>query len=325
MTPFKFLRVIDETAAVEAGQRGRFLAGGTNLVDLMKIGVESPASVVDVSQVPLARVEELPEAIRIGALVRNSDLAWHPLVERELPMLATALLSGASPQLRNLATTGGNLLQRTRCAYFRDAENPACNKRHPGSGCAAMDGWTRMHAILGASAQCIAVNPSDMNVALAALDAVVTVRGTKGVRQIPMAAFHTVPGDHPEIESTLQPDELVTHVTVPKNRYARSSAYVKVRDRASYAFAVASCGAALEIDGGIIKSARIALGGVATKPWRVPEAEALLVGQAPSVTAFQAAAERALQGAQPRRDNGFKVALAKRTIVRALGIAGGAA
>ncbi len=323
---FKFLRVIDETAAIEAGkQQGRFLAGGTNLVDLMKIGVESPSTIVDVSQVPLGKIEELPDAIKIGALVRNSDLAWHPLVERELPMLAQALLSGASPQLRNLATTGGNLLQRTRCAYFRDVENPSCNKRRSGSGCAAMDGWTRMHAILGGSPQCIAVNPSDMNIALAALDATITVRGPNGVRQIAIADFHTLPGDHPEIESTLRAGELVTHVIVPKNRFAASSAYVKVRDRASYAFSVVSCAAGLELEAGSIKTARLALGGVATKPWRVTAAEALLVGQKPSVAAFAAAAEAALQGAQPRKDNAFKIALAKRTIVRALGIAGGAA
>ncbi|MDB4941902.1 MAG: hypothetical protein JWP97_1436 [Labilithrix sp.] len=324
MQPFTYRRVTDEAGALElgAGADARFIAGGTLLVDLMKLGIEQPGSLVDVSGLRLDAIKATPQGLEIGALSRNSDLALHPVVQKKYPVLSEALLSGASPQLRNMATLGGNLMQRTRCMYFRDAANPACNKRKPGSGCAAMDGWTRMHAILGVSDQCIAAHPSDMCVALLALDAQVFVLGPKGSRSIPLADFHLAPGAHPEIETALAHGELITHVTLPETRFAARSRYVKVRDRASYAFALASAAVALDMDGKVVKQARIALGGVGTKPWRSTEAELLLHGQNLTPGSMRAAAEAALAGAEPRKDNGFKVDLAKRTVVRALELAG---
>lgn len=316
MEPFAYLPGATEDQAVENGRVGMFIAGGTNMVDYMRLGVLRPAAVVDISRLPLANVEDAGGGLKIGALVRNSDLAVHPLVQQRYPVLAAALLSGASPQIRNMATTGGNLLQRTRCPYFRDTHYTQCNKRSPGSGCAAMGGFTRSHAILGGSEHCIATNPSDMNVALAALDASIHVRGPNGQREIPIADFHTLPGDHPEIESTLKPGELITYVTLPP--VTGKQHYLKVRDRASFAFALASAAVILEMDGGAIKSARVAFGGIGTKPWRSKEAEGQLAGQPATPAVFRKAADAALASAKPQAGNAFKVELAKRTLVRAL-------
>ena len=251
MEPFAYVAASDEAHAVDEGQRGTFIAGGTNLVDYMRLGVVHPKAVVDITRLPLTRIEDAGGGVRIGALVRNADLAHHPLVEQRFPVLAQALQSGASPQIRNAATTGGNLLQRTRCPYFRDTHYAPCNKRDPGSGCAAMGGWNRPHAILGGSERCIAVNPSDMNVAMVALDAIVHVRGPRGERDIPIASFYTLPGAHPEIETTLQPGELITHVTIAP--VAGAQHYLKVRDRASFAFALASAAVVLDVAGGTIR------------------------------------------------------------------------
>jgi xanthine dehydrogenase YagS FAD-binding subunit len=327
MDPFEYVRAADEGAAIDgaSAQGVRLLAGGTNLVDLMRLGVERPTKLVDVNPLPLARIDVTPEGLSIGALVRNSELAHDARVRAEWPALSEALLSGASPQLRNMATVSGNLLQRTRCVYFRDVGYRACNKRNPGAGCAAMDGWTRMHAVLGGSEHCIAVNPSDMSVALVALDATVHVRGREGARAIPIADFHTLPGDHPEIESALRPGEIITRVTVPSAPFTRRSRYAKVRDRASFAFALASCAVAVELEGKTVRQARVALGGVATKPWRCREAEQALQGRPASDATFRAAAEAALHDAKPRKDNAFKIELAKRTVQRALALATGAA
>jgi xanthine dehydrogenase YagS FAD-binding subunit len=289
MNPFEFHRANGADAAVAAiSPDGKFLAGGTNLVDLMKNGVEMPQALVDINRAGLDKIEELPGGgIRLGALARNSDTANHPLVRQRYPLLSRAILSGASPQLRNLATNGGNLLQRTRCPYFMDTGFAHCNKRKPGSGCDALQGFNRVHAIFGASEQCIAVHPSDMCVALAALDAVIRVRGKNGERQIPIAQFH--------------------------------------RDRASYEFALVSAATGLEIVGGNIRNCRIALGGVAHKPWRAEGAEKLLAGQAPSRELFERAGQEAVAGAKPYQENVFKVELARRVVVRALSIAGGVA
>lgn len=300
------------------------IGGGTNLVDLMKIHVQNPAMLVDINGLPLAEVQEEAGGLRIGALVRNSDLANHPLVRERYPVLSEALLAGASPQLRNMATVGGNIMQRTRCAYFRDISQP-CNKREPGSGCGAIGGYNRMHAVLGVSDKCIAANPSDMNVALVALDATVHISGPKGERKVPFAEFHLVPGAHPEKETVLQPGELITHVTLPASRFAARSHYLKVRDRASYAFALASAAVAIELDGTTIKDARVALGGVGTKPWRSPEAEKALIGQKADEVRFKAAAAAAMKGAKPQNENAFKVELARRTLVRALSTVAGLA
>src|SRR5882724_1157444 len=295
MQPFRYLRARDEEAALESGRAAgaMFIAGGTGLVDLLKLGVERPTTLVDVSALPDAAIEETPAGIRIGALARNSDVAYHPLVQRHLPVLSQALLSGASAQLRNMATVGGNLLQRTRCSYFRDVAW-RCNKRQPGSGCSALDGENRMHAVLGvaggAADQCIAVHPSDMCVALVALDAIVHTRGAPGERAIPIADLHLAPRAHPEIETVLAPGELITSVTVPVTPLAARSHYVKVRDRASYAFALASAAVAIELRGRVVRAARVALGGVATKPWRSPEAERALVGRPATRASFEHAA-----------------------------------
>jgi xanthine dehydrogenase YagS FAD-binding subunit len=323
MRLFTFQRAGNVEEAISSGSGATFLAGGTNLVDLMKIEVLNPQRVVDVSRLDLAKIELRDGALHLGALASNTAVAEHRDVRRAAPALAEALLSGASPQLRNAATVGGNLLQRTRCAYYRDI-GTRCNKREPGSGCDAMDGWTRMHAILGVSEKCIAAHPSDMCVALAALDAVVLARGPGGEREIAFADLHLLPGDHPEQEFSLRPGELITGVRVPLDAPAARSRYVKVRDRQSYAFALASCAAAVHVEGGAIRAARFALGGVGTKPWRVREAEQSLVGRPPGRVAFGNAAEIALRGAKPRRDNAFKVELAKRTAVRALMLSAGA-
>jgi xanthine dehydrogenase YagS FAD-binding subunit len=323
--PFHYLRPADVAGAIGAGAApgAAFLGGGTTLVDLMKLGVQAPATLIDVARLVGGPTEiaETPDGLTIPATARNSDVATHPLVRSRLPALAEALLSGASPQIRNMATIGGNLLQRTRCAYFRDVAVSACNKRAPGSGCAARGGWSRMHAILGGSDHCIAVNPSDMCVALTALDAVVHTRRAEGPRAIPIAALHTLPGDHPEVETTLAHGELVTHVTVPITPLAARSVYLKVRDRASFAFALASAAAALEIAGGNIRAGRLALGGVATKPWRDLEVERALIGRRAKRTTFEKTAAQIAAAAQPTPGNAFKVTLMQRTIVRALELA----
>jgi xanthine dehydrogenase YagS FAD-binding subunit len=322
--PFTYVRPTDAGAAIAAaGESGAsFLAGGTTLVDLMRLEVMKPTALVDLGRLPFAALERSGDGLRIGAMARNSDVATHALVVEHYPLLAQALLAGASQQVRNMATVGGNLLQRTRCPYFRDLAVP-CNKRAPGSGCSALDGYTRSHAILGTSASCIATHPSDMCVALAALDAVVHTRHAGRERAIPIADFHTLPGEHPEIENALEHGELITHVELPASPFAAHARYVKVRDRAAFAFALAAAAVALDVAGGRIRAARIALGGVATKPWRALEAEQALVGQAPSRATFERAAAAALVDPRPRRDNAFKVGLAQRTIVRALELAWG--
>jgi xanthine dehydrogenase YagS FAD-binding subunit len=323
MQPFEYVSVADEQAARAAAvQDARFLAGGTTLIDLMKLHVERPSIVVDINAVPMTEIEELPGgAIRVGALVRNSDMARHDLIRSRFPLLSQAILAGASPQLRNMATTGGNLLQRTRCYYFRDPSQP-CNRREPGSGCGALDGENRIHAVFGVSDRCIATHPSDMCVALAALDAVVVISGAGGTRRVPITGFHRLPADHPERETVLEAGDLITAVEIPPLSFAARSVYVKVRDRASYAFALASAAVALDLDAGTVRDVRIALGGVATVPWRATAAEQALVGRPAQLTAYRAAADVALAGAVPRAHNGFKIELARRTIVRALAGAG---
>ncbi len=321
MTPLVYLRPSDSAAATDAGRApgALFIAGGTGVVDLLRLGVENPAQLIDVGALDWSRIEATPDgALRIGALVKNSDVAYHPDVVARYPVLAEALLSGASPQLRNMASVGGNLLQRTRCAYFRDVGVSNCNKRAPGSGCAALDGVTRMHAVLGVSDQCIATHPSDMCVALVALDATVEVQGPSGARSIPIGELHTEPGTHPEIESTLTRGELVKSVTLPKSPWAARSVYVKARDRASFAFALASAAVALDLDGTTVRDVRVALGGVGTKPWRSREAEDALRGKHATAASFERASVAALAGARTRSGNAFKVELAKRVLVRAL-------
>ena len=331
MNPFTYQRAAGPEQAVLAirAKGAKFLGGGTNLVDLMKDDVERPTTLIDITRLELAKVEDGPGGgVTIGALVRNSDLASHPRIVREYPLLSQALLAGASPQLRNMATTGGNLLQRTRCYYFMDTSYGACNKRVPGSGCAAVEGINRIHAILGqtdkgaASGEtCIATNPSDMNVALAALGAVVHVQSARGRRTIPIAEFHRLAGTTPQVDTTLRADELITGVELPKARFAGNSWYLKVRDRQSYAFALVSVAAGLEVSGGVIQSAGLALGGVAHKPWRVAEAEKALVGAAPGVEAYRRAAELVVAGAKGYEHNAFKIEMAKQSVVRALTLA----
>ena len=319
MRQFAYQRAADASDALSAiaQPESKFLGGGTNLVDLMKMGVERPVRLIDITRVPLSTIEEHGGGVRIGAMARNSDVAAHPLIRQRYPVLSEALLSGASPQLRNMATMGGNLMQRTRCYYFYDPSFRECNKRTPGSGCAALHGFSRIHAILGASQHCIATHPSDMCVALAALEAVINVRGPRGERAIPMASFHRLPGTTPHQNTNLQRDELITSIDLPS--IAPRSHYLKIRDRNSYAFALVSVAAVLDIDGsGVIREARLALGGVSHKPWRVPEAEGILAGRKPEEAAYKAAADALLKGARPQRYNGFKVELARRSIVRAL-------
>jgi xanthine dehydrogenase YagS FAD-binding subunit len=316
-----------EKALAGFAVNAKFIAGGTTLVDLMKLGVEKPSGLVDINLLPLDRVEPTANGgLMIGALVRNSDLAWNATVKDRYAVLSQAILSGASPQLRNMATTGGNLLQRVRCAYFREpsAGQPGgygCNKRVPGTGCAAMDGFNRTHAVLGTSEHCIATHPSDMCVAMAALEAVVHVEGPKGKRTIAFEDFHKLPGDTPQIENALEPGELVTYVELPKPMDGAKSAYLKLRDRASYEFALASAAVVARVDGGRVRYVRVAMGGVGTKPWRAHEAEAALMGKEATEANFRAAAEAALRHAKARRDNGFKVELAKRCVVRTLKMA----
>jgi xanthine dehydrogenase YagS FAD-binding subunit len=322
---FELLRAADVPEALAlVGRRdgAAFIAGGTTVLDLMKCGVAAPAALIDISRLPLARIERNERRIRIGALVRNAEAAHDPHVTRELPVLSQAFLAGASPQLRNMATVGGNLLQRTRCPYFRDPGS-ACNKRRGGSGCDALEGTHRMHAILGTSEACIATHPSDAAVALVALDAVVEIEGPSGSRRVPLEEFYALPGETPWIENVLAPNELITAVEIPLGPARRSSTYLKVRDRASYEFALVSVAAGLDVEDGRVVAARLALGGVGTVPWRARGAEREVVGRAPDETAFRAAARVALAGALPRRDNAFKVTLAQNAIVRALREAAG--
>ena len=323
MNPFNYQRATAPEQAVHAvsAHGARFLGGGTNLVDLMRYNVEHPTTLIDVTRLDFNQVVTTGNTTTIGAGVRNSDLANHETIRTNYPLLSQALLSGASPQLRNMATTGGNLLQRTRCYYFMDTAFPACNKRTPGSGCAALKSFNRIHAILGASNECIATNPSDMNVALAALNATVHVIGHKGKRTIPFAEFHRLPGNTPQLDTNLQPGELITAVELPAPKFTRHSYYLKVRDRKSYAFALVSVAAGLEISGNTIQSAGLALGGVAHKPWRSLEAEKFLLGTIASPDAFKKAADFALAGAQAQEHNAFKIELAKQSVVRALTLA----
>jgi xanthine dehydrogenase YagS FAD-binding subunit len=317
---FQYSKANDVGQAVSIATPGgaKFVAGGTTLVDLMKLDVERPKMLVDINGLPLDKIElEGSGGLKIGAMVRNSDLAHDEKVRRTYPVLSEALLSGASPQLRNMATTGGNLLQRTRCFYFRDI-NYACNKRQPGSGCSAMDGYNRIHAVLGTSPQCIATHPSDMCVAMMALDATIFVTGPKGNRSIPITKFYLLPGSTPDRENVLAPGEIITHVTLPGPGKNAKSHYLKRRDRASYEFALASAAVIVELEGRKIRKAQVAMGGVGTIPWRSPEAEHALSGAEANERTFRKAAEAALHGAKGRKDNGFKIELAKRTLVRAL-------
>jgi xanthine dehydrogenase YagS FAD-binding subunit len=328
MNDFSYERAERTTDALRGMQQAgsHFIAGGTNLLDLMKAGVAAPQHLIDINALPLREIGLRPDGgLRIGALARNSDTAAHRLVREGYPLLSQALLAGASPQLRNMASTGGNLLQRTRCYYFYDTAFESCNKRRPGSGCAALQGFNRIHAILGASEQCIATHPSDMSVALAALRAVVNVAGPRGERQIAMADFHRLPGDTPQRDTVLEADELITSVDLPPPRFAAHSHYLKVRDRASYAFALVSVAAGLALRDGVVQDAALALGGVAHKPWRVPAAEALLVGRPLDQRAIAAASDAVLAGAHGYEHNGFKIELARRSIERALRTAGGVA
>jgi xanthine dehydrogenase YagS FAD-binding subunit len=321
MINFQYARAGDAADAVQqiaADPRAKFIAGGTNLIDLMKEEVERPTRLIDITRLPLRSVEETAEGgVRIGALVPNSDLAYHPLIERRYPILASAILAGASAQLRNMASTGGNLLQRTRCYYFYDTATP-CNKREPGSGCSALTGLNRMHAILGTSEACIATHPSDMCVALAALDATVHVVGPVGARTIAFADFHRLPGDTPQRDTNLEPNELVTAVELPARSFAVNYTYLKIRDRLSYAFALVSVAAALELDGNRIGEARLALGSVAHKPWRDLAAETALRGQPTTEAMFAQAADLVLRDAKGFEHNAFKIDLARRAIIRAL-------
>lgn len=321
MNRFSYVRASDVATALHehgGSPSARFIAGGTNLLDLMKYHVETPGRLIDITNLPLRDIEEMEGGgLRIGALVPNSDLAYDPRIEQRYPLLASAILAGASPQLRNMASTGGNLLQRTRCFYFYDRATP-CNKRQPGSGCSAMQGLNRQHAIFGTSEHCIATHPSDMCVALAALDASVRVMGPAGERSIPFRDFHRLPGDTPERDSNLALDELILSVDLPAQSFSRHYSYLKLRDRLSYAFALVSVAAALQFEGDEIGEARIAMGGVAPKPWRDEKVEAFLRGRRPVAESFELAADHFVRGAKGFGGNDFKIGLARRAIVRAL-------
>jgi xanthine dehydrogenase YagS FAD-binding subunit len=332
MEQFSFVSARSEAQAAEAAARSataqigasvRYVAGGTNLVDLLKLDVERPKQVVDINALEMSRIEPLNGGLRIGALARNSDVASDARVKRDYAVLSEAILSGASPQIRNMASTAGNLVQRTRCPYFRDLAHK-CNKREPGSGCDAMEGHNRMLAILGTSEHCIATNPSDQNVALMALEAVVEIRGQRGNRNVPIAEFYKLPGTTPHIETVLEPGDLITGVRLPAPVAGVRSGYLKLRDRAAYEFALASAAVVLGVSGGKVTHARVAMGGVGTIPWRAREAEAELMGKPATREQFVRAAEAALKDAKPRSENGFKVELAKRCIVHALTTVGAA-
>src|SRR6201998_85221 len=324
METFSYIKAPSVDKALASASQAKFIAGGTTFVDLMKLSVETPKALVDINLLPLDKIEKSSDGgLRIGAMVRNSDLAWKADVQKSYAALSEALLSGASPQLRNMATTGGNLLQRTRCAYFREpnAGTPGgygCNKRTPGTGCAALEGFNRTHAILGTSEHCIATHPSDMCVAMAAFEAVIHVEGPKGTRTMAIADFHKLPGDTPNIENALEQGELITYVDLPKPVEGAKSTYLKLRDRASYEFALASAAVVARVESGHIRYVRGARGGVCTKPWRSHEAEAALMGKPANAATFKTAAEAALSKAKPHKDNEFKVELAKRCLVRSL-------
>ena len=320
MINFQYLRANTSKAAIAAitkNKNSKFIAGGTNLVDLMKRGVTSPEKLVDINLVPLKQIEMIQDMIHIGAMATNADVAAHQLIKAHLPVLSMALSAGASPQLRNVATVGGNMMQRTRCGYFYDTEMP-CNKRQPGTGCGALQGYSRMHAIFGASESCIAVHPSDMCVALAILDATVVLAGSKGERKLKFTDFHRLPGSTPEQDNNLKADEMIIRLEIPVNKVNQQSNYVKVRDRASYAFALVSVASSLNVTDNKITEARIAMGGVAHKPWRLAEVEAFLVGKSPNPEVFAAAATLAVKNARTYKDNGFKVKLSSNTIIEAL-------
>jgi xanthine dehydrogenase YagS FAD-binding subunit len=317
---FTYVRAESVAETIRQSGSGTLIAGGTNLVDRLKVFLDEPNQLIDISRLPLKQIEKTPEGgLRLGALVTNTQVADHAEVRAKYPLLSRAILSGASQQIRNMATVAGNLMQRTRCPYYYDTAF-VCNKRQPGTGCPAAQGHNRMHAILGASDQCVAVHPSDMCVPLAALAAVVVVQGPKGTRQIPFADFHRLPGSTPHLDSTLAAGEIITAVVLPPVPFATSGVYLKLRDRASYAFALISVAAALDVKNGSIQQGRLALGGVAHKPWRSPEAEAFLQGKTADASTFEKAAEIALQGAKPLTHNAFKVDMAKRAIRRALAI-----
>jgi xanthine dehydrogenase YagS FAD-binding subunit len=320
VVPFAYAAAPSAEAAIAhvARRRGaEFIAGGTDMLQLLQEGVRAPAELIDINRLPLAGIEADTDGVRIGATARMSDVADHPRIRADYPAVAEALLLSASPQVRNMASIGGNLLQRTRCLYFRDAVTP-CNKREPGSGCSALDGEHRFHAILGVGPHCIATYPGDLAVALVALDAGVLVRGAGGSRTLPVEALYRVPGDTPHLETVLEAGDLITAVVIPASGHARRSHYLKVRDRASFEFAIVSAAVALEVDGAMIRQARVAVGGVATKPWRLPAVEEKLVGHRVHEELFRVAAAHAADGAQPRAQNAFKVELLRRAVERAL-------
>lgn len=322
MKPFTYVRAPNQSTAIKSvasDKSAKFIAGGTNLIDLMKENVEQPDQLIDVTRLELARIEERAGGVRLGAGARNSDTANHPLVRQRYPLVSQAILAGASPQLRNMATNGGNLLQRTRCYYFTDTTMP-CNKREPGTGCGAIEGFNRIHAIFGTSPQCIATHPSDMCVALTALEAVIQVAGPRGSRSIPIAEFHRLPGDTPQIDTNLRRDELIVAIDLPASStvFADRSYYLKLRDRASYAFALVSVAAALDIQQGTIRQACVAMGGVAHKPWRAVEAEKILTGGRATDATFLKAAEATMREARGYEHNKFKIEMGKRAIVRSL-------
>ncbi|HMH24877.1 MAG TPA: xanthine dehydrogenase family protein subunit M [Puia sp.] len=325
MNPFQYTRSVGAAGAIQSlvkEPHAHFLAGGTNLIDLIKMGVVVPERLVDINGLPLKAIVKIPGGLRIGALATNSEVADHPLVLQDYPLLSLAINAGASPQLRNMATVGGNMMQRTRCSYFFDTTMP-CNKRSPGSGCGALEGYNRMHALFGASDKCIAVNPSDMNVALTALGAVVHVKGPKGERKIPFGDFHRLPGDHPEKDNTLERGELIVAVDLPDASFNKHVHYLKIRDRTSYAFALVSVAVALKMEGNMITDARLAMGGVAHKPWRLPAAEVFLKGKPATGDNFKQAAKIAMQGAKAWPYNQFKLKLAPNAILQGLSAASG--
>lgn len=324
MKQFQYIRPATQQGVLDVISKPgtKIIAGGTNLVDLMKRGVTAPDKLVDINHLPLKGIAATKTALHIGALALNSVVSENGLVTEKHPLLAMALKAGASPQLRNMATVGGNMMQRTRCGYFYDVTMP-CNKRTPGTGCGAMEGINRMHAIFGGSQQCIAVHPSDMCVALAALDATVIITGKKGERRLPFTEFHRLPGDNPELDNHLGKDELITGIEIPDNNFAKNSYYLKIRDRQSYAFALVSVAAALDIENGVIKDARLAMGGVAHKPWRLFDAEKSLIGKKATEENFEQAAQLAMQGAKGYGNNSFKLKLAPATITEALKHAAG--
>jgi xanthine dehydrogenase YagS FAD-binding subunit len=324
MKAFVYRTVQSTQETATADSQSAFIAGGTNLVDLMKINVMTPSQLVDINQLPLKGVTLNTEELRIGTLEKMAQIAERPEVVQEFPVISQALLKSASAQLRNMASIGGNLMQRTRCGYFRDVETP-CNKRNPGSGCPAFEGENRMHAILGVGNACCATHPSDLAVALVALDAAITLQGPKGTRSLKLDDFYLLPGDTPDREHDIQPGELITEVKVPRLSWYRRSVYLKVRDRESYEFALCSAAVALQLDGQTIRDARVAAGGVGTKPWRLPDVAEALIGKQVSSSTFETAAEQAVAGAKPLKQNAFKVTLLKRTITRALIQAGGIA